>query len=728
MPDTAAAPTPDVRDPYAVQHALMLRGLSDEIAAVEAGLKAWGGDRPVGVLSATLEGSEGEVYLYTVMVDREIHPPEYASVEVSTGAGTVVRGAVEALDPDGRTMTLALDDLVRGEWKGAQIAFSPTAILKATRLMLEGLGPAAPVAPRYLSSIRAVLGLDPVRAHAHGQDHPVLARSPLNASQRVAVARCAGSPLQLVYGPPGTGKTSTLGPLVALGAEGLQERVLVVTHTNTALDRALAAVIEAIDPALVASGRVLRLGRPGPELDAHPVSLREVTRRQRRGGAGALSATAEPLTDELARATSALATLAPQHSPEASQLRVLSHTPVRDANRRLVQLLGLAGRLTTLVAGTSGAPAVERLLALLHEVAEAERAASATVMQGARVLGLTFSKLALTGAASLGAFDRVVIDEGSMAMLPQVVLAASLAARVAVFGDPRQLPPVVMARTRDAAAALSRDVFTHLGLTDPTRADDRQSVLTVQYRMAPPIRRVVSTVFYGGLLTDGEGVADREESPGPRVVLLDTSDTEAASVRTGKSWVNETHVEMVTRLVQELRAGGETDIGIITPFAPQQRRIRSDVHATVPRFLREGFVRTIHRSQGGEKPVIILDFVDAGRGRDISGFLDERITRDLPRLLCVAASRARSRLVVLAHTQGFRERYGRRGTLIRLLGECARAGTYHRLGAEWRSSPLLPPSSLALPDAGLRVEASGPASVAPSSPSLGPALVAGPRR
>jgi len=90
----------------------------------------------------------------------------------------------------------------------------------------------------------------------------------LDVYQKAAVGRSIGGNLTFIWGPPGTGKTRTIG---AIGRE-LNRRgrsLLLVSHTNIAVDQALLRISEGIDPADLAAGKVLRVGEP------HDPRLRE---------------------------------------------------------------------------------------------------------------------------------------------------------------------------------------------------------------------------------------------------------------------------------------------------------------------------------------------------------------------------------------------------------------------------------------------------------------------
>lgn len=97
----------------------------------------------------------------------------------------------------------------------------------------------------------------------------------LNAEQLAAVGSALGRDTTYIWGPPGTGKTLTIG---AIGAE-LHKRgrtLLVVSHTNTAVDEALRKIADAIGRTeegrkAIFEGEIIRVGTPkGEQFGAEP--------------------------------------------------------------------------------------------------------------------------------------------------------------------------------------------------------------------------------------------------------------------------------------------------------------------------------------------------------------------------------------------------------------------------------------------------------------------------
>lgn len=93
----------------------------------------------------------------------------------------------------------------------------------------------------------------------------------LNLNQKKAVVSAIERNMTFIWGPPGTGKTKTIGKII----NELYKRnrtVLLVSHTNIAVDQALMKVAKSVDTNDLENGYILRLGTPSnPELtDNYP--------------------------------------------------------------------------------------------------------------------------------------------------------------------------------------------------------------------------------------------------------------------------------------------------------------------------------------------------------------------------------------------------------------------------------------------------------------------------
>ena len=103
-----------------------------------------------------------------------------------------------------------------------------------------------------------MLGLSPV---AGSPDEADRLDDKLNDGQKDAVASSLGRNATFIWGPPGTGKTTTIG---AISHELFcrNRSVLLVSHTNIAVDQAVLSVGGKVPPSDLAEGRVVRVGEP----------------------------------------------------------------------------------------------------------------------------------------------------------------------------------------------------------------------------------------------------------------------------------------------------------------------------------------------------------------------------------------------------------------------------------------------------------------------------------
>jgi superfamily I DNA and/or RNA helicase len=172
--------------------------------------------------------------------------------------------------------------------------------------------------------------------------------------------------------------------------------------------------------------------------------------------------------------------------------------------------------------------------------------------------------------------------------------------------------------------------------------------LNEQSRMAEPICDVVSNCFYDGKLV----VADDAEADarwraerrlvslpgiGDDAIFLDTIAAEGTWSQKYRGPIRFKSAERVRDIVAALvRHVEESDILILTPFRAQRTLIRTFVERAGCKRVK---VSTVHRAQGSERHTVIFDPTQGN-----NNFLH---TDDARRLVNVALSRAKARLVVL---------------------------------------------------------------------------------
>ena len=674
--------------------------IEEEIEAIAADLARRLLHRPIPALSGRLRGEAGTGHRYAFQIaggTYDIRADDRVRIHA---AGRDALGVVHRFD-----RTLGLLQVVSPEWlgerlDGAELEFDPTWLLRelSTRLAEVGQDPE----DFFPDTVLGAFGRLPPRLD---RESPRLDSSAdLNEPQRAALERVLGSSAQLVWGPPGTGKSR----LVARAALelALRGRVLVAATTNGAVDEIARRLATIADPAMLERDRIIRVGF---DLGAAPdsrIDLGAALARRIEGGAGGVDRTLAEHEGRLGA-----------HSPDrpAAGTREGRPPPLNPYAR--------AGRLLSLARSRRNAASAR---ALGRDMLEVARPAEA-VLEEADIVLTTFARLSIREELRELRFESLVIDEASTAPLPYVALAASRVAGPAIaVGDFQQLPPVVSSTAPAATRWLRTDLFREAGVVGgaggvgvpdeaaaagrpsaadgsaawsgagawgvsgrgaslPSPNDGLCAMLDLQYRMAPDIRELVSEFFYGGRLRDAPEVAERgtgqptgrgvrrapERAP---LAVLDTSGLDPRVERVDGSRRNRTHAEAVADFVGAAARDGIDDIAVVSPYRAQTRHLNDLIRRRLGRAAPAALeVSTIHRFQGREKRLVIIDTVDAPPGR--SWFLDERRNRDFPRLLNVALSRARERLIIVATVAGLRRTLPREALLNRVLTHVERMGS-----------------------------------------------------
>lgn len=629
--------------------------IDEEILAIQDDLARRGIGQSVAVSGghAVDTDSPGFVYDWTLPAGRYVIRADDA-VRVSCEGGDTL-GFVGRWDPATRVLRVNLSDWLGQVAGSAELTFDPTWLLAALDSRLAGIR-ADPGAYHTETAMR----LFGARFPETGAREPDAShRDGLNACQVRALGRILGSRTQLVWGPPGTGKTLLLGQAVhSLADEG---KVLVLATTNVAVDEAAQRVASRMGAEAVSEGRIVRVGAGySPTGDAE-LSIESIVQRREARDPGRLTRLLTELEAELG----------------------IGRPP------------GVAGglhqRYGAVLARARAGAAPGTLARVGHLASELQRA-GARALGRADVVLTTFARLTLRDDLWALRFQTLFVDEASAAPLPYLFAGACVASERAVaVGDFQQLPSVVMSTGDAATRWLSRDIFRQSGSIDPEAGrplpdprDDLCAMLTEQYRMAPPIRALVSELFYGGRLSDAPAVRERGGAT-PPLILVDTETLSPVVERAEGSRANPVHVEVLIQLLELLGRQGVHDVGVVTPYRVQSRRIfravRSRLGRSAPRSLE---VATIHRFQGREKEAVILDTVDAPPGG--SWFLNERRNPDFPRLLNVALSRSRASLIVVATAQGLGRTLPPDSLLVRTLEAIRERGATidgARLSAEW---------------------------------------------
>ena len=315
------------------------------------------------------------------------------------------------------------------------------------------------------------------------------------------------------------------------------------------------------------------------------------------------------------------------------------------------------------------------------------------LLNGATVVGATLTAAYMTRIVLEQRFDTVIIDEASMAALPAIWTAAVLAQRAVVVGDFRQLAPIAIAETAPAIEWLRRDAFDVAGHMDAVdRGEPKAGMVQLleQRRMAPMISRVPNRFIYSGELRDGPGVEDDSEldgwlAPGPwtgtEVLAVDLGDVGSfanSMKRRSRSRANVVSATTCMALVRSMlldsrgppERGSKQRILVASPYRLQADLIKTMIHSCD--YSADVSAGTVHAFQGSEASVVILDLTAAPPGNKLR-ILSEAEDYDTRRLINVAMSRARRRLVVVGELEWLTKQAGEKtivGSLVRhLVGE-----------------------------------------------------------
>lgn len=479
-----------------------------------------------------------------------------------------------------------------------------------------------------------------------------------NEAQLQALRKAMTCRNLFIWGPPGTGKTDTLGYIIANYLK-LGRKVLFASNTNRAVDIGFLSTLHALKQigGTITPELLTRFGESAIKddlLDIYNFSRQNEKVTELRKNEAA------PWIQLLEKRERVLL---------AVKKRLESGKKIT-ANQEL--------ELKLIEQGVENAGGMEELEEKLEELSYINERKE---LWRKRLVATTLAKVCTSDLFYDLEFDAVVVDEGSMASLPYLMVLASHAKwQTVVVGDPMQLPPIALSDQEEARTYLERDIFTTVAEAETGEElfgwHDRNPEFTAffdtQYRLESSLAEIISTVFYEGRLKTGKRDVLPEENGeagrsyhlvnsaryGPR---LDQKEGER-----GFKPVNRVHQEIIEKLVINLRKRGipMDQIGIIVPFRSVVYDLRNRLYNTG---IRDVEVGTIHTFQGREKEYILFDTVMSGEMRNgreyhysVRPLDEEKNGLSVPRLLNVAFSRSSRELVVIADMNHIQKIYGRK--------------------------------------------------------------------
>lgn len=449
------------------------------------------------------------------------------------------------------------------------------------------------------------------------------------------VIRAKLNPTTFVWGPPGTGKTYNLSRVI--GSRYFKgKKILVLAHSNAAVDVLMYGVtkfVEAKDKWKI--GEIVRYGYSRDEnVKSHPTLLS--------------SKLVEYFDPDLELK---------KRSLEEDRITLKKSSINSSSSTRLAQ--------------------VETELKELRElIKEMEK----TYVERAKVIGVTLSKAAMDSLIYSRNFDLVVIDEASMAYVPQVAFAASLGMKIVVCGDFRQLPPIALSDHKLVNHWLKEDIFHHTKIVQ--QVDRRIShpnlfMLTEQRRMHPSISGFTNHYVYDDRVTDYKSMKkDREyisnlaPFSGLAALLVDISRMGAYCLKesASESRFNVYSALLSIQLVLIAKKYGIDSIGIIAPYKAQSRLVTACLQELIAQETHGGernvIAATVHKFQGSERDMIIFDSVDSFPQTRAGVLLTDE---NSDRLVNVAVTRAKGKFIQIADTNYLKSRVTKRRALYKLM-------------------------------------------------------------
>ncbi len=462
--------------------------------------------------------------------------------------------------------------------------------------------------------------------------------------------------ISMIWGPPGTGKTYTLASL-ALDYMKKGRRVLIMSQSNISVDGAILKIIDIADKEGYKNsivGKVFRYGmaREKNLYENEDFCAKLYIRNQNPDIKKVLESVNEVL-----------------HLSDESKDKA-------DAEKHLVEAIdSLLSRTDLEEKCKNDLREIQDIIVqkdcpfdYLKKSAQKIRAVCSSIIvkeeenyiNNASIVATTATKATITDSIKDMDWDVVFFDEVSMAFVPQIMVASTLAKeKLVLLGDFRQLAPIVQF---SPTSILRNDIFKYLHATDG-KGDVKNhpwlTMLNEQRRMHPDIASFVSTNLYSNQLLTADGVKERvsdvtRNAPFENKVfaLVDHSEYQALCYTTlSGSRYNPLSAVISIKLALAALEKMNISIGIITPYQAQARLLSAIVKdEEAIRGKLDILCSTVHQFQGFEKDLIIFDTVES-EPKEKTGklFVDGEEIDDATRLVNVAVTRARGKFIVVAN-------------------------------------------------------------------------------
>ena len=272
-------------------------------------------------------------------------------------------------------------------------------------------------------------------------------------------------------------------------------------------------------------------------------------------------------------------------------------------------------------------------------------------------------------------FDLLVIDEATQCTLTNILPMIYRAKRIAVIGDPEQLPAIgTIGHESEKSLATKFDITEWLELLGHTENDIYKSSvrclprrradiisLIEHYRSHPLIIGFANQHVYQKRLRLRKDPTQTKQVPLGAGIHSQQVNGYCTRGPRDESWVNPPEKDAICELVKQLRAFegfGSYTIGVVTPFKAQVEAISEKLDKM--ELMKGVTIGTSHKYQGDERDIIIFSPVVAKGITDAAA----RWVENPHNLINVAVTRAREALFVVGDLKFCRQQEGILGKLV----------------------------------------------------------------